>query len=32
MHMIRKGQIQGADRGNIHAQNRFIAELIGLGA
>jgi transposase-like protein len=32
MHMIRKGQIEGADRGNVQAQNRFIAELFGLGA
>jgi hypothetical protein len=30
MHMIRKGQIMGADKGNIQAQNRFIAELFGL--
>ena len=30
MHMIRKGQIQGASKGNIQAQNRFIAGLFGL--
>ena len=30
MHMIRKGQIMGADKGNIQSQNRFIAELFGL--
>jgi IS6 family transposase len=31
MHMIRKVQIQGADKGNIQAQNQFIAGLFGLG-
>ena len=30
MHMIRKGQVEGAEKGNIQAQNRFIAELFGL--
>ena len=30
MHMIRKGQIAGADKGNIRAQNQFIAGLFGL--
>ena len=30
MHMIRKGQIMGADKGNIRAQNQFIAGLFGL--
>jgi transposase, IS6 family len=30
MHMIRKGQIRDADKGNIRAQNRFIAGLFGL--
>jgi hypothetical protein len=30
MHMIRKGQIEGAETGNIQAQNQFIAELFGL--
>jgi hypothetical protein len=30
MHMIRKGQIVGADKGNIQAQNQFIAGLFGL--
>ena len=32
MHMIRKGQIQGADKGNIRAQNQFIAGLFGIAA
>ena len=32
MHMIRKGQIRGADKGNIQAQNQFIAGLFGLVA
>jgi transposase, IS6 family len=30
MHMIRKGQIVGADKGNVKAQNQFIAGLFGL--
>jgi transposase, IS6 family len=30
MHMIRKGQVRGADKGNNTAQNRFIASLFGL--
>jgi transposase-like protein len=30
MHMIRKGQIRGAAKGNITAQNQFIAGLFGL--
>jgi hypothetical protein len=30
MHMIRKGQIVGADKGNIQTQNQFIAGLFGL--
>jgi transposase, IS6 family len=30
MHMIRKGQLEGADKGNIRAQNQFIAGLFGL--
>jgi len=30
MHMIRKGQIEGAAKGNIQAQNQVIAELFGL--
>ena len=29
MHMIRKGQARGADKGNIQAQNQFIAGLFG---
>jgi transposase-like protein len=32
MHMIRKGQIKGATKGNIQAQNKFIAGLFGLVA
>ena len=32
MHMIRKGQIVGADKGNIQAQNQFVAVLFGLAA
>jgi len=30
MHMIRKGQIEGVDKGNIQGQNEFIARLFGL--
>jgi len=30
MNMIRKGQIEGADKGKIKAQNQFIAGLFGL--
>ncbi len=30
MNMIRKGQIVGADKGNIGAQNQFVAGLFGL--
>jgi transposase-like protein len=29
MHMIRKGQIRGAEKGDIRAQNQFIAGLFG---
>jgi len=32
MNMIRKGQIEGADKGKIKAQNLFIAGLFGLVA
>jgi len=32
MNMIRKGQIEGAKKGNIQAQNQFIAGLFGLAA
>ncbi|MCP4417562.1 MAG: DDE-type integrase/transposase/recombinase, partial [Chloroflexi bacterium] len=32
MNMIRKGQIQGAEKGDIQAQNQFIAGLFGLAA
>ena len=32
MNMIRKGQIQGVDKGNIQAQNQFIVGLFGLAA
>jgi IS6 family transposase len=31
MHMIRKGQIVGVGKGNIQAQNQFVAVLFGLG-
>ncbi|MCP4422650.1 MAG: integrase [Chloroflexi bacterium] len=30
--MIRKGQIEGMEKGNIAAQNQFIAGLFGLTA
>jgi IS6 family transposase len=30
MHMIKKGQIVGVGKGNIQAQNQFIAGLFGL--
>jgi transposase, IS6 family len=30
MHMIRKGQVRGAAKGNIRAQNQLIARLFGL--
>lgn len=30
MHMIRKGQVRGADKGTIREQNQFIAGLFGL--
>ena len=30
MHMIRKGQIEGVEKGNSQAQNQFIAGLFGL--
>ncbi|MCP4422112.1 MAG: DDE-type integrase/transposase/recombinase [Chloroflexi bacterium] len=30
MHMIRKGQIQDIEKGNIQAQNQFIAGLFGI--
>ena len=32
MNMIRKGQIQGVNKGNIQAQNQFIVGLFGLAA
>ena len=32
MNMIRKGQIRGVDKGNIEAQNQFIAGLFGVAA
>jgi transposase-like protein len=32
MHMVRKGQIRGAVKGNIQAQTQFIASLFGLVA
>ena len=31
MHMVRKGQVEMAQKGNIQAQNQFIAELFSLG-
>jgi hypothetical protein len=30
--MIRKGQMRGVEKGNIQAQNEFIASLFGLDA
>jgi IS6 family transposase len=32
MHMIRKGQVERAQKGNIQGQNEFIAGLFGLAA
>ena len=32
MNMIRKGQVRGAGRNNIEAQNQFISELFDLAA
>lgn len=32
MNMIRKGQIEAVEKGNIQAQNQFIARLFGLVA
>jgi len=32
MHMIRKGQVRGVDKGNIQAQTQFINDLFGLAA
>ena len=32
MHMIKKGQMEGAEKGNIIAQNQFIAGLFGIAA
>jgi len=32
MHMIRKGQIEGIEKGDIQGQNQFISELFGLTA
>jgi len=32
MNMIRKGQMEGIEKGNIKAQNQFIAGLFGLVA
>jgi transposase-like protein len=32
MHMIRKGQIEGIEKGNIQGQNQLIANLFGLAA
>jgi IS6 family transposase len=30
MHMIREGQIEGAAKGSVQAQNQFIVELFGI--
>jgi len=30
MNMVRKGQMQGVEKGKIQSQNQFIAELFGL--
>ena len=32
MHMIRKGQVRGVARGDVLAQNRFIAQVFGIAA
>jgi transposase-like protein len=32
MHMLRKGQLQGAERGDVLRQNRVIAQMFGLAA
>jgi transposase-like protein len=32
MHMLRKGQLQGAAKGDVLAQNRVINQLFGLAA
>jgi hypothetical protein len=32
MNMIRKGQVTGAEKHNIQAQNQFISEIFGLTA
>ncbi len=32
MHMVRKGQIEGIEKGDIQGQNQFIANLFGLAA
>ena len=32
MYMMRKGQVEGVETGNIQAQNEFIPELFGLAA
>ena len=32
MHMIRKGQMGGVEKGDLKAQNTFIANLFGLAA
>ena len=32
MHMIRKGQMEGVERGDLKTQNAFIAGLFGLAA
>ena len=32
MHQLRKGQVQGTSRGNIHSQIRFVSMSFGLAA
>lgn len=32
MHMIRKGQVQGLDKGDVRGQVTFIASLFGVAA
>ena len=32
MHMIRKGQMEGVEKGDLKAQNAFVASLFGLAA
>ena len=32
MHMIRKGQLEGIAKGDVLAQNRFLAQVFGVAA